>query len=438
MTNGMKVILSYYVIFYVIPAIGYTFYDDAIVEAFPGYSYTNPTILSSLYILLSFALYICMRKYSLKKKIHNYNICILPYLGNLYSFFRPYFASFCLLIALYGYRNHLLTFRYSSESISDSGISMILSLMQYLVMADVFYFTFSKRSKSISLINIIMSISLVLLSSGIVSSITGFSIFILTIFPQYKDLFISKIRFKPRYIFIFFIALFIAPQAFNLATNFGASIKHGTYNFTLSSAVDASSYQVNSTTSSLDGFVGRISSHYISLLATSQNLFNVEYSSAYVWSILIKGINYRLGRILRYNSYSDKPRNSTLSQYNYRNITQGITTNRTGSTPGVIASFNYFFLFPLNILILTIYLVFIERFINTLTYLYPEMNFFVTFFLSRTFFNFTLASPFDLINIIDGGFIYALIIFMMYRHNLNQIRSASVTKNTICNEISYT
>ena len=75
----------------------------------------------------------------------------------------------------------------------------------------------------------------------------------------------------------------------------------------------------------------------------------------------------------------------------------------------------------------------IERFINTLTQSFPSINIFLAFFLSRTFLNFLFASPFDLINIVDGGSVYAIIIFMIYRQKKSQLRTMSATKYAISN-----
>ena len=89
---------------------------------------------------------------------------------------------------------------------------------------------------------------------------------------------------------------------------------------------------------------------------------------------------------MKLNSYADKPYFSTIYQYNYSKITAGATSYREGTSPGVISSFNYFYPFPLYILLLVLYLVFIERFINTLTQVYPTINFPWFFFFEEHFF----------------------------------------------------
>jgi hypothetical protein len=163
----------------------------------------------------------------------------------------------------------------------------------------------------------------------------------------------------------------------------------------------------------VETLVGRISSSYVStLIALDQVAFSIDYafSSANLLAPLNSFI-FRLSQFLPSDMFSvEKPEYGSLMRINYISITPLPLNDREGTSPGLIASFLLAFPFPLNFIIMSMYLLFIAWVIDGLCVVIPGRVTSIGAFAVLIFVLPLFESPIDLLLIIDDSTIYVLIL----------------------------
>jgi hypothetical protein len=274
----------------------------------------------------------------------------------------------------------------------------------------------TKRKIKLKIENILVVTGFLLLSNGaatvLLGSIAAFYIF-------YPTGLSNSIFLKNRY-FIKgmgrnILAIIILISCLFFAFHFGNRIKQG--NFT---SIDTR--RTNHISDKyLATLVGRVSSYYDSLLFTSSpNYDRVNlYSNRYIVTIFLDSIIYRLSKLgLPLND--ERPEIVSLSRLNYLNLSLTRLNSREGSSPGLIASFDYMLPFPISIFLCSLYLVFISRIFDRLS-CNKERG--ITWFGALIMFLFVqvfFQSPFDLLNIIDNGFLMAFSFYIMSFHRKSE------------------
>ena len=119
-----------------------------------------------------------------------------------------------------------------------------------------------------------------------------------------------------------------------------------------------------------------------------------------------------------------------MMKINFLVVTYYAANEREGTSAGVLGSFSYIFALPLNIIFSAVFLLVIARFFNQINYRGKGKK--VTFLGSFLLLYFILPifeSPFDLLLIIDDGFIYIASIFLLsmpYLKYRTSVRSVSI------------
>jgi hypothetical protein len=161
--------------------------------------------------------------------------------------------------------------------------------------------------------------------------------------------------------------------------------------------------------------ISSFSSHYYSLLFTAEALndgVNASDGSALVYPLqsLAFRSDYLTGGLLDLDV--PKPEIGSLSRLNYVLLTEGPNiSSRQGTSPGLIASFNYVFSFPFNILFCVVYLCWVSGVINRLLSAHrheslSSMGLLLLLFYVLVFFQ----SPFDLIPLLDNVVLYLVLL----------------------------
>lgn len=121
-----------------------------------------------------------------------------------------------------------------------------------------------------------------------------------------------------------------------------------------------------------------------------------------------------------------KPQVSTLSQLNYKRLTRKATSAREGTSPGVIASFQYLSPLPFSIILCVLYLAFLCRMLDRLvTPGLPQMHL-VGLVLVMSAYQVLLDSPFDLLLVVDNASIKAGILLALAFARVPMRRSVAV------------
>ena len=148
------------------------------------------------------------------------------------------------------------------------------------------------------------------------------------------------------------------------------------------------------------------------MILGEKDLFDNERSYESLDGI-ISNTSGRLKTIIDTNAYTeDKKKVWSVNRMNYLQIFDMDTRERTGASPGLVASFFYIPFFPFNFLFIVFYTIFILRYFNkgfqnNITYKFsPLLNIIILYFLIPMF-----ESPVDLINFIGPTFIYTLFFF---------------------------
>jgi len=155
--------------------------------------------------------------------------------------------------------------------------------------------------------------------------------------------------------------------------------------------------------------VRRISTWYISVMVLGEkDLFDNTMSYTSLEGVFNNTFN-RLNSIVGDKEKINKDGIWSINRMNYIQIFKTNDRDITGASPGLIASFFYLPFFPLNIILMAIYTVFILRYFDN-AFIFKKKNFTPLLLLILLFFLIpVLDSPLDLINIIGPTFIYAIL-----------------------------
>lgn len=152
--------------------------------------------------------------------------------------------------------------------------------------------------------------------------------------------------------------------------------------------------------------IKRLSMWYASTITAAVNYFeNPEIGWTSFWGTIQNAI-YRFGIIFNYTF--EQPEIWSVNRHNFLLLFQENTNSRTGASPGIFASIFYLPLFPLNIFLIIVYIIFILRqfsdFFMSINYKLSAVGLLLlAFFLMPLF-----EGPLNYLNIADKGLIYFL------------------------------
>ncbi len=334
-----------------------------------------------------------------------------------YNSIRPYFIIVSFLIGLFSLYTQASSFRYGSVSLVSSSqfILIVFNMLCYSILTlDIFYTIFIKGSdinetNSDKKLDVLCSLAYISLSNGITTIFLGCLAFLFITFSNLKSLLFVKnvisLRAILRLIFFICIVFYLVEHSDRL----GSRIKHKSLY-----SSETISYQ-RSGDDFIPNCIGRISSYYDTLLYTSSSKFSDNlYTGYFSPSMLLSSMYYRLSKLFPFIlSQVDKNQISSFSRLNYLNLSTTRSHSREGTSPGIISSFDYVFFFPLSIIVCSLYLCFISKMIDRLTFdenrKISLIGAFIVFTLLASFFQ----SPFDLLCIFDNVSIMSFGFYLM-------------------------
>lgn len=434
MSNGQKIISLYFLLFYIVPITTNSIWPDDIFTPFAVYPLSTMAIFQlcatfALFLLLSFS------NFRLLPRINSQTFFnLLHSFGQFYLKYRILFALGYLTIGLFFFFSGLNRFRYTHQGISqgNSLILMVSILCNLFILLDFIYFIFVQKHQSIKLLsqrwfeNILLAIVLILIASGSLSMMLSMTFLFYSCFPRYFFALLTAGNFLRQPIkSLSMVSLVIG--IFLLGWIIGEMIKSSelgqTIDFNLWVKVIEYAFDKDSAFYSFIFYVmGRISVSYYSFLYTASDAFqHIEPKMLTYLQLPVENLLFRLNFITGNIFDVSKPEVSSIMRLNYINLTTFEITERQGSSPGLLGSFNYIFIFPLNIVASALYLNFVKGTIDRLLInsAVKKLSLFGLMFLLMLLTLF-FESPFDLICFVNGGFFYVLILWFIATHQYQE------------------
>src|SRR2546428_868054 len=131
----------------------------------------------------------------------------------------------------------------------------------------------------------------------------------------------------------------------------------------------------------------------------------------------LRTLSFRLDYLLGGFWGVKKPSLASIEQLNYQLMTNERIREREGSSPGLLASFNYVFVFPLNMIFAALYLLWLSRMMDVMLMRHRSKIIstpgivLLLLFLTPFFY-----SPFDSLMVLDDGVLYLLFLLAFYIH----------------------
>jgi hypothetical protein len=394
----------YLFLFYFVPFFSHIFFHDEYNLVFKQTNSLLPVFFLPVFIFLI----IIFERITFSNKLFFFNSVgkilekkILNF-GLLFLFF---------ILSLNFFINYNLTFRHSGgKTLSGEGIEIIFLLALKAYFKAYIFFVLLKIINNLEVkkneyfICLIVSLSYILSIMGSLDVLYIIISFLIGI-KQQQFLFVknkNNVSIFQRIGKILLLVLLIFSVVFI-----------GNANKTGSDEAFEKFSDTNQSTQVYINTIRRISTWYISLMILGEkDLFDNERSYESLDGI-ISNTSGRLKTIIDKNAYTeDKKKVWSVNRMNYLQIFDMDTRERTGASPGLVASFFYIPFFPFNFLFIVFYTIFILRYFNkgfqnNITYKFsPLLNIIILYFLIPMF-----ESPVDLINFIGPTFIYTLFFF---------------------------
>lgn len=438
LSTGQRVVLAYFSVAYFVPLIAHTAAFQQLSER-PEAIYTIAPLTSFAVaqIVVVFGLFLIISR--LSKRVQppsdpSYVSHVMRSLGIYYNRGRLVFAAVSLATAVIYLFTGMNNFRYSTQTISESGswLLIIVNVSRLLVSVDLFYLMFCDPEHPAPVFsrryfeNLLLTASLILSANGTVSMFMALATAAYSLFPRrFRQLVFVPIS-EPRSARAGRGLLLAAAvvTVFALAWISGESIKGSAAG--VLDPINASAAVFDRVSASqefaIDYFyylIASTSTHYYSWLYTAsadREIINNGTVSPIVFPLqtLLFRIDYLLGSPF----HVVRPDVGSLSRLNYLMIRAGAFNDREGSSPGLLASFNYVFTSPFSSLFAVAYLVWMSRRFDALFRQAPGMQlslggvYLSVFFLAGVF-----QSPLDFVMVFDDVVVYMLLVFgLSYAH----------------------
>lgn len=425
MTNGNKVITTYFILAYCVPLLGNFLFQEHIYSSYTIYP-LNAYGLSQ--ILSVYLLYLVFSKINFPP-IYFPFFKIVSWIGKTYLRFRFIFAGLFCIFALanlyFGFALH--AYRYTSLSISerDSPLLLLGILTNSIITADLLYSMFIRQKETIFFTkryfeNIFLSFILIITSHGTASAFLALFSLLYSFFPSIFEKFIFKKKEKWNLLSLIKSLFPFGMLAVILTVSwfYGESIKR-------SSVKEVESFYSYFPEHGLDKqffenyfyyLIERFSIYYYSFTMTVESttkvLHNVSIENIF---FPLKTFLFRLDYLLGGVFGMTKPEVTSICHLNYQILVNGPAGLKEGSCPGLLGSFNYIFNFPLNILFCSFYLSWVSKILDILlirhkTSILSGFGSILFLFYIQAFF----ASPIDLLILLDSYILELLIVLGFY------------------------
>ena len=306
----------------------------------------------------------------------------------------------CLILSVYFVINNLNSYRYTDQRLSDN-INfplLILSFFKSAIFAYVYIdFDLKKQHINKNFLSLFQKIGIILLQLFTITGLTSglmlvFSIYLLFAFnPDKKNRFFLFF-FKYLLVFLILCVLFIISYAVKWEVDFQESIN-------IIKELDLKNY--------LDYLVSRLSVSYYALMNyTNLNLNYIDYLENI--SITYRNLIFRFDSLIGGILDVSKPAINSINRLNYILINNGYIDDRSGTSPGIIASFLYQFGSFLGLLLASSYVSYVFKLVDSVNK-FSLLKLLVLIM----FFQGVFKSPFLALLIFDTDFL-SLIMFIYY------------------------
>jgi hypothetical protein len=449
LTPGQQVVTVYFAVTYLIPLVGNEFFSDRIISTYRIYPLTIPATLS---IIAAYLLFLLISTTKILPSFgwspSSLTATILNRIAAAYERWRGSIALVLLGVEVAYFYAGLNTYRYSETGISEisSTPRLILLFMgtigNVIITVDLFQSMFARETESLTIKskrywqNILLAFVLVLSANG--TATMGLAM--TTLFYAVSPRRFRRLVFLPRGLSIVArirrsVVLVVAlVLAFFAAYFCGETIK-----ITASGdkSLGESAESVVERISEEDFFerytywvIERFSIYYYSFLLTSNE--SPEYLNNGTSTVLVYPIDTLLFRLdFLTGRFFDVPRPplTSLRQLNYQLLTFTEFREREGSSPGLLASFDYVFPLPLNIVFAALYVAWFSYLIDNLLRYRREKLSWVGVILSLAFLQTFFQSPFDFLAGFDESVVFFLLIVVLCGHYSQSFR-ASVSRSS--------
>jgi hypothetical protein len=430
MNFGRQLIVTYLVLFYVIPHIGNSLFGDRI---FTIYTITPVSNLSLAMFFVTVVVFLVGERLpkirilptGVAGQLHRF----LSRIGVLYLRFRLWVAVVSILLSVPYLAAGFTSYRYSLTSLSESDSSLVLVMvvLNLLINADFFYCIFVRPFERVPILsrryveNVLLALMLVATANGTGSMLLALISLAYSLSPSffYRFVFISRTQSWWRRARRSLIVVVAIPAVFAGAWASGEIIKmsSSTRYQGLANGWTAFSNVLVRSPQIVENFgyymIGAVSTAYHSLNMTTQTP-RAQLNGGEAWALVhplqsfVFRLDYLTGRIVDV----PRPAYGSLSRLNYALLSdERQISARQGTSPGLLASFVYIFPFPLSALFCALYLRWVSRATNRLLgqHRHERLSFPAMLLLLFNMLVFFQA-PFDLLPIFDNATMYAAIL----------------------------
>ncbi len=423
---GLKVVLAYLLITYLLPCLYNTFFDLASISSYHVY----PVHGWALTFVLAFSLLLIFydRRHQYSKPTPPLEATSLP-IAKL----RFFISIGCCLGAVLGYVGGLSDFRYASDSAfaGRSILVYLLAIIPNLLKFDFLYLIFfhANRDRHDARLNALTRIfvcgAFLFSINGTASALYSILYLFYAFAPNAFVKQLTKSTSRRKLFATLLVVLSIAVVTVALSWILGETIKRGgDFENTKVIAFDATFLAWF-----FHWVMERCSSSYFSLLMVlDQHLLQINLEPLKNLYIPFQAIIYRLNILFGQPFFIMKPEISSICRLNYL-LTTIQVAEREGTSPGLIGGFILCFPFPLSIITLVVYSASVIKLLNSFIGLMPRVPNLIGLVLIAWFFLPFFESPIDLLILIDDTNVTILLtLTFVYFKLRNQKRKLSSYK----------
>lgn len=352
-TNGFRLIILTFIVFYFPSYVFYYFYKEAFVEAF--YGFENGVFYSLIYLCLVVFIVVVLNFFLPKFNLFKNAIYFCPF---KYSLINNLFSILFLVFSIKFMTQYGLSFVHSGTSMAEveSYVMILYGLKGYFIFYLFFIYIKILNNQTVKF-GFIYWIIIISNFFGLSGSMDIVYIF-LYILPLVINTNKLKMIFTKRIYFIKIknLLLLLLLLLVGLLTIFiGYANKLGVENtYKLIQNFEDLEYLYVAT-------LIRFANGFASFISLSNNHFFDLQLQFQAIGIPIEVFKYRLSVL--FNIFSSKPEVFNIARLNYLTVYKDYHAT-AGATPGLLGSIFYIPFFPINFFVISLYILFIIRQVN--------------------------------------------------------------------------
>ena len=439
--NGRRLIIVYFLIAYGWPLIGNLLLGDRLVTPFrraplTAYAVVLVACILFMYALFARGLFKLPRPAARSQK----GLSLIGILALAYRRCRLVFALTAFALAVAYYVAGMNSFRYSALPLSEVGTPLLFvtNVVSTIVAVDLFAMMFLRsgsagRSMKRTAEDVILSLTYLISANGALAVLVGLAALMCSIAPML----FSSLLFSTRTLLSFrtlrrlgmgavvFLVFFVAGGL----TNAGIKAASGGKTDVVESAASAGRNLVSGDlwlSRYLTYVTARTSVYYYSLLFSADDPGDLTAVGKSPPALLpIRNMLFRADLVLGSPFGIERPEVTSMRRLSWLVLAENpAILPRAGTSPGVIAAFNYAVPFPLNMVLCALYLAWLARVVDVV--LWRNGSRAVSVFglmLLFIFWESFLQSPFDILLIVDTTFLYVAMMYGLYRVERERLKA---------------